>query len=119
MTTYRVEPARLDTLAERLDGLAHELWWTAQDAQTRSWAVGPGRCRGLLEEALGDFEHQRLVLGRAMEELAGAVRGAGALYADVDDAVASTLGSSHGPSHGPSHGSSQGSGQGSGWGRQG
>ncbi len=91
MTTYRVDPARVEARGERLGELAPDLWWTAQDARTRSWAVGPGLCRGLLDEVLGDFEHQRLVLGRAMEELGDAVRRAGVLYAEADDAVAASL----------------------------
>jgi hypothetical protein len=93
MTTYQVDPARLYTLAVHLGELAQDLWWTADEARTRSWSVGPGQSQALLGEVLGDFEHQRLALGRALDELAAGARRAGTLYAEVDQAVVGSLGS--------------------------
>jgi hypothetical protein len=92
MTRYQVDPARLDVLGARVRDVAQELWWTSEAARTRAWAVGPGRCQSLLGEVLGDFEHERLVLGRALEELGTDVRRAGALYAEVDAEAAASLG---------------------------
>jgi hypothetical protein len=43
-------------------------------------------------KVLGDFEHQRLVLGRAMAALAEQARQAGGLYAEVEDDVGGTFG---------------------------
>jgi hypothetical protein len=40
---------------------------------------------------LGDFEHQRLVLGRHLDELGRLAQVAGALYADVESGTTTSL----------------------------
>ena len=39
-------------------------------AAEQAWALGPGDSAGALASVLGDFEHQRQVLGRELDDLA-------------------------------------------------
>jgi hypothetical protein len=57
-----------------------------------SWALGPGQSAGLLREVLGDFEHQRLCMGRALDHLGDLAHGAGAAYVEVEDGVLGWMG---------------------------
>ncbi|GAB3446392.1 hypothetical protein GCM10027517_28560 [Phycicoccus ginsengisoli] len=88
MTRIRVTPEALGALAGALSGVADELAWCSGLAGTDAWALGPGDTPRALRRLLGDFEHQRLLLGRSCEALSAAVRTAGAAYAEVDDGVA-------------------------------
>jgi hypothetical protein len=45
---------------------------------------------------LGDFEHQRLLLGRRLDDLASGLRRAGAAYVDVEQDAASLFAGSGG-----------------------
>jgi hypothetical protein len=58
----------------------------------RAWSLGPGHSARALADVLGGFEHQRLVLGRVLDELAGAARHAGALYVEVEHQVGGMFG---------------------------
>jgi hypothetical protein len=87
MTRIRVTPDGLAALAGALAGVADELAWCSRRADTDAWSLGPGDTPSALAEVLGDFEHQRLLLGRSCEALASAVRTAGSAYAEVDTAV--------------------------------
>ena len=88
MTRIRVTPEALGALGGALSGVADELAWCSGLAGTDAWALGPGDTPRALRRLLGDFEHQRLLLGRSCEALSAAVRTAGAAYAEVDDGVA-------------------------------
>lgn len=98
MTRIRVGPEALTALASALSGVADELAWFPGRAASDTWAFGPGETPGALSQALGDFEHQRLLVGRSCEALAAAVRTAGSAYAEVDAAV--TLAAGGGPGAG-------------------
>lgn len=87
MTRIRVRPEALAGLAVALGNVAQDAEWGAGHARDQSWSLGPGGCAAALSEVLGDFEHQRLALGRVLDDLAGRVRAAGAAYAEVDDAI--------------------------------
>jgi hypothetical protein len=80
----------LVALGASMSHVADDLAWCADSAAARSWALGDGRSRDALAAVLGDFEHQRQLLGRRLDDLGGALRRAGSAYVDVDEA-ASTL----------------------------
>jgi hypothetical protein len=82
-----VTPEALTALAGALAGVADELAWCAERSGTDAWALGPGDSAAALAEVLGDFEHQRLLLGRSCASLATAVRTAGSAYAEVEAGV--------------------------------
>ncbi|WP_345501928.1 hypothetical protein [Pedococcus ginsenosidimutans] len=79
----------LVALGESMGHVAADLAWCADSAASRAWALGPGRSRGALAAVLGDFEHQRLLLGRRLDDLASGLRRAGAAYVDVEQDAAS------------------------------
>jgi hypothetical protein len=85
----RIEVAgdELVVLGESMRQVADDLAWCADSAASRSWALGDGRSGPALAAGLGDFEHQRLLLGRRLDDLGGALRRAGAAYVDVDEAA--------------------------------
>jgi hypothetical protein len=84
MASIEVDPAALLALAGRLGEVAEDLQWQATRASAQGWALGPGDSAGALASVLGDFEHQRQLLGRELDDLAGRVTRAGRLYAQVD-----------------------------------
>ena len=92
MPRISVTPEALTALAGSLAGVADELAWCAQRAGTDAWALGPGDSAGALAEVLGDFEHQRLLLGRSCAALSAAVRTAGSAYAEVEAGIGTDLG---------------------------
>ena len=83
----RIEVAgdELVALGESMSHVADDLAWCADSVASRSWALGDGRSRSALAAVLGDFEHQRLALGRRLDDLGEALRRAGAAYVDVDE----------------------------------
>ncbi|MDR6865287.1 hypothetical protein [Phycicoccus sp. 3266] len=91
MPRISVTPEALTALAGALAGIADELAWCAQRAGTDAWALGPGDSAAALAEVLGDFEHQRQLLGRSCGSLAAAVRTAGSAYAEVEAGVGADL----------------------------
>lgn len=84
MTSIEVDPAALVALGRCLTEVAGDLQWQATRAAEESWALGPGSSAGALAAVVGDFEHQRQVLGRELEGLAARVTRAGRLYVEVD-----------------------------------
>lgn len=87
----RIEVAgdELVALGESMGHVAADLAWCADSAASRAWALGHGRSRGALAGVLGDFEHQRLLLGRRLDDLGAALRRAGAVYVEVEQDAAS------------------------------
>ena len=86
-TVVEVQPDAVAALGAAMSHVASDLRWHAAEATGRGWALGRGHSTAALAEVLGDFEHQRLVLGRALDALAGAVTRAGGLYVEVEDEV--------------------------------
>jgi len=91
MTSIEVDPEILADLGRSLTEVAADLQWQATSAAEQAWGLGPGDSAGALAAVLGDFEHQRQVLGRGLDDLAGRVTSAGRLYADVDREVGGRL----------------------------
>ncbi len=88
-TTTRIEVQAADVIAlgEAMTEVAADLQWSAQAAAGQAWALGSGHSAAALADVLGDFEHQRLVLGRVLGDLATGARHAGALYVEVEEQV--------------------------------
>ena len=84
MTSIEVDPEILADLGRSLTEAAADLQWQATSAAEQAWGLGPGDSAGALAAVLGDFEHQRQVLGRELDDLAGCVTDAGRLYAEVE-----------------------------------
>ena len=80
----------LVALGQSMGHVDADLAWCTDSAASRAWALGHGRSGGELAAVLGDFEHQRLLLGRRLDELGAALRAAGSAYVDVEQ-DASTL----------------------------
>jgi len=87
MTRIAVSPEALEGVAVALGQVADDLAWGAAQGRAQGWSIGAGRSPGALAEVLGDLEHQRLLLGRHLEDLSAAVRVAGRAYVDVDEAL--------------------------------
>ena len=84
MTRIAVSPQALEAVAVALGQVADDLAWGTGHGRAHAWSVGAGQSAGALMGVLGDFEHQRLLLGRHLDDLSGAVRAAGRAYVDVD-----------------------------------
>lgn len=82
-----MQAAEVIALGEAMTRVGADLRWSAQAAAGQAWALGPGRSAAALADVLGDFEHQRLVLGRVLDDLATGARHAGALYVEVEEQV--------------------------------
>lgn len=91
MTRVRVDADAVAALGAAVTGVGLELRDCAVAAAEGSWAVGSGTTARALSEVLGDFEHQRLVLGRHLDELGRLARVAGALYADVETGTTTSM----------------------------
>ena len=91
MTSIEVDPEILVALGRTLTEVAADLAWHTTSAAEQAWALGPGDSAGALASVLGDFEHQRQVLGRELDDLAGRVTTAGRLYAETDVEVGGWL----------------------------
>lgn len=87
MTRIEVSPDTITALGIALTEVAGDLQWHAVRSMEQAWALGPGDSAGALASVLGDFEHQRQVLGRELGELAVGTTQAGRLYADVETGV--------------------------------
>ncbi|SDO79609.1 hypothetical protein SAMN04489867_0608 [Pedococcus dokdonensis] len=87
MSDIEVDPEALAALGRVLAEVAGDLAWQAGDAVEQAWALGPGESAGVLGSVLGDFEHQRLSLGRDLDELAARVTAAGRVYVDAEAVV--------------------------------
>jgi hypothetical protein len=91
MTLIQVSPETLAALGSTLAAVADDLQWQSLRSSEQAWALGPGDSAGALASVLGDFEHQRQVLGRELDELAARATRAGRLYADVELGVGASL----------------------------
>lgn len=100
MTSIEVNPEALLALGRVLTEVAGDVQWQAGRAAEEGWALGPGVSAGALAPVLGDFEHQRQVLGRELDGLAACVTQAGRLYVEVDLEVGGWLQSSGPPVEG-------------------
>jgi hypothetical protein len=87
MTRIIVSPEALEGLAVVLGQVADDLAGGAAQGRELAWSLGAGDSAGVLAQVLGDFEHQRLLLGRGMVDLSAAVRAAGRAYVEVDESV--------------------------------
>jgi hypothetical protein len=93
----RVGPEEVARLGAAVAGLAEDLRWSADHTRDDAWALGPGRSRAALVEVVGDFERQRLLLGRALAELGDLAQRAGGGYAVVESDVGQAIGIGGGP----------------------
>jgi hypothetical protein len=87
MTRIEVSSDAIMALGAALMQVADDLEWHAVRSSEQAWALGPGDSAGALAAVLGDFEHQRQVLGRALDDLATRAVRAGRLYAEVESQV--------------------------------
>jgi hypothetical protein len=94
MTRIEVGAETITALGGVLVDVADDLRWQARRGDEQVWALGPGDSGAALASVLGDFEHQRQVLGRELDELAARARQAGRLYADVELDVRTAVGGS-------------------------
>jgi hypothetical protein len=83
-TRIEVQARDVAALGEAMSRVATDLQWHVLAAADRAWALGRGHSAGALADVLGDFEHQRQVLGRALDDLGSAARHAGACYVEVE-----------------------------------
>jgi hypothetical protein len=97
VTQIRVSPEEVARLGAAVAGLADDLRWSADHTRDDAWALGPGRSRPTLLEVVGDFERQRLLLGRALAELGDLAQRAGGGYVGVEADVEQAMGSGGGP----------------------
>lgn len=101
MSEIEVDPVALAALGRALSEVAGDVAWQAAGAAEQAWALGPGESAGALASVLGDFEHQRLRLGRELDDLAAGVDGASRLYVDADAVVGAAVGTTGGPGREP------------------
>jgi hypothetical protein len=87
MTRIEVSADTVEALGAALARVADDLAWQAVRSCEQTWALGPGDSVGALASVLGDFEHQRQVLGRELSDLAALSRLAGRLYAEVETGI--------------------------------
>jgi hypothetical protein len=92
MTRIRVSAEEIAALGQSLAQVAADVRSTADRTAREAWALGPGASAGTLVAVAGDFDHQRLVLGRALAELARIAQLAGGGYAEVEAEVRGSLG---------------------------
>jgi hypothetical protein len=97
VTQVRVSAEEVARLGAAVAGLAGDLRWSADQTRDDAWALGPGRSRAALVEVVGDFQRQRLLLGRALAELGDLAQHAGGGYAVVESDVGQSLGLGGGP----------------------
>jgi len=97
VTQIRVSPEEVARLGAAVAGLADDLRWSADHTRDDAWALGRGRSRPTLVEVVGDFERQRLLLGRALAELGDVAQRAGGGYVAVEADVGQAMGSGGGP----------------------
>ena len=91
MTRIEVSADTVEALGAALAQVADDLAWQAVRSSELAWALGPGESAGVLASVLGDFEHQRQVLGRELSDLATLTTRAGCLYAQVESGVDDAL----------------------------
>ncbi len=91
MTRIEVSADTIVALGAALTDVADGLEWHALRSSEQAWALGPGASAGALASVLGDFEHQRQVLGRELSDLARRSTRAGRLYADVETGAGATF----------------------------
>ncbi|HEY7722040.1 MAG TPA: hypothetical protein VIB11_09395 [Pedococcus sp.] len=63
-----------------------------QATAVEPWAFGPGSAAGAVQAVLGNWERDRILLARRLDELASAAQNAGSAYLQVETDVAATLG---------------------------
>ncbi len=93
MTRIEVSAEQVAVLGGAMAHVADDLQWSAGRAREQAWSLGGADSASAraLARVLGDFEHQRLVLGRALNVLAQDAVTAGRLYAEVELAAGATV----------------------------
>ena len=86
MSTVRVDPQDLARLAEGLAEMSTELAGTS-DAAADAWALGPGETAAALDDVLGNWRRERLLLAEGLKDLGAAAAIAGMGYLDTEAAV--------------------------------
>lgn len=93
MTRIQVDAAAVQALGEVMAMVAEDLRWSAAHARSQAWSLGASSDSArALGSVLGDFEHQRQVLGRALADLGRATSGTGALYLETEGGLVDLLG---------------------------
>jgi hypothetical protein len=92
MPEIAVSADDLVRLGDELDEVRAFLVELGRVSILEPWAFGPGGTGAALTEVLGNWERQRLLLGRHLETLAVAARTAGAGYARVEAGVTEAVG---------------------------
>jgi hypothetical protein len=94
MPEIAVSADDLVRLGDELDEVRAFLVELGRVGGLEPWAFGPGGTGAVLSDVLGNWERQRLLLGRHLEALAVAARAAGAGYARVEAGVTDAMGGS-------------------------
>jgi hypothetical protein len=92
MPEIAVSADDLVRLGDELDEVRAFLVELGRVSTVEPWAFGPGGTGSALSDVLGNWERQRLLLGRHLESLAGAARAAGAGYVRVEAGVTDAVG---------------------------
>ena len=92
MPEIAVSPDDLARLGDSLGEISAFLATLHQVSGVEPWAFGPGSAGDGLQEALGNWERYRLLLGRHLDALAIGARSAGAAYVQVDAGVGVSMG---------------------------
>ncbi|HYN30794.1 MAG TPA: hypothetical protein VES95_13140 [Dermatophilaceae bacterium] len=87
MTTIHVDADTVARLGETLRAVADALESTP-DTSVDRWAMGPGETGSALDDLVGNWRHQRLLLARCLRDLGERAKVAGGLYVDTEASVA-------------------------------
>jgi hypothetical protein len=87
MTRIHVDAATVAALGATLREMAAALQATP-DASVDRWALGPGQTGPALDDLVGNWRHQRLLLARCLDDLGERAAAAGGLYVRTERSVA-------------------------------
>lgn len=97
MTTMRVSAQEVAALGVAVADVALFVATTPDVIRATRWASGPGETGDALEDLVGNWEHQRHVLGRGLDGLARAALEAGEGYARVEARAGRLVGGGSSP----------------------
>jgi hypothetical protein len=92
MSTIRVSAEEVAALGRAVAEVAASVGSMPDEVRASSWAGGPGATAGALQDLVGNWEHERHVLARGLDELARAALAAGAGYAALEVEATRLLG---------------------------
>jgi hypothetical protein len=92
MPEIEVSADEVSRLGESLGEISAFLTTLERVARIEPWAFGPGTASDAVQDVLGNWERNRLLLGRHLDSLAAAARAAGGAYVRVEADVAASLG---------------------------